>query len=82
MKSDASPSRSRRWSRLDVLRSAKLREIMTIAEKEGLLQGERTQMVRGRMPRALVARAKNREGIVSDTDLLEVALANIAVADD
>jgi len=55
---------------------------MTIAEQEGLLGGNRTQVVRGRMPRALVARAKNRTGIASDTDLIEIALANIAVADD
>ena len=55
---------------------------MTIAENEGLLTGERTQVVRGRMPRALVARAKSRTGIHSDTELLETALAAIAVADD
>ena len=55
---------------------------MVIAEKEGLLRGERTQVVRGRMPEALVIRAKKRTGIDSDTDLIEVALANIAVADD
>jgi hypothetical protein len=64
------------------VRSSKLREVMVIAEKEGLLHGERTQVVRGRMPEALVARAKKRTGIDSDTDLIEVALANIAVADD
>lgn len=34
------------------------------------------------MPEALVARAKKRTGINSDTDLIEVALANIAVQDD
>ena len=62
--------------------SGKLREVMSIAEQEGLLSGERTQVIRGRMPRALVARAKNRTGIASDTDLIEIALANIAVADD
>jgi hypothetical protein len=55
---------------------------MAIAEKEGLLRGERTQVVRGRMPEALVARAKKRTGLDSDTDLIEVALANIAVEDD
>jgi len=55
---------------------------MTLAEKEGLLDGERTQIVRGRMPLALVARAKSRTGIASDTDLIEVALAHLAVADD
>ncbi len=61
---------------------SRLREVMTIAAEEGLLAGERTQVVRGRMPRALVARAKSRTGIVSDTHLIEVALAHIAVADD
>jgi hypothetical protein len=60
----------------------KLREVMVIAEEQGLLRGERTQVVRGRMPKALVARAKKRTGIASDTDLIELALANIAVADD
>ncbi len=64
------------------MRSRKLRDVMVIAEKEGLLRGERTQVVRGRMPEALVARAKKLTGIDSDTDLIEVALANIAVADD
>ena len=76
------PSPARRPARLGSARFNRLREVMTIAEKEGLLEGERTQVIRGRMPRALVARAKNRTGIVSDTDLIEIALANIAVADD
>jgi hypothetical protein len=71
-----------RRDRLSNARSGKLREVMTIAEQEGLLSGERTQVIRGRMPRALVARAKDRTGIASDTDLIEIALANIAVADD
>jgi hypothetical protein len=64
------------------VRSCKLRDAMVIAEKEGLLRGGRTQVVRGRMPAALVTRAKKRAGIDSDTELIEVALANIAVADD
>jgi hypothetical protein len=64
------------------VRSSKLREVMAIAEKEGLLRGERTQVVQGRMPRALVVRAKKRTGISSDAELIEVALAHIAVADD
>jgi hypothetical protein len=62
--------------------SSKLRDVMAIADKEGLLRGDRTQVVRGRMPEALVTRAKKRTGIDSDTDLIEVALAHIAVADD
>jgi len=64
------------------LHSSKWRDVMVIAQKEGLLQGGRTQVVRGRMPTALVTRAKKRSGIDSDTELIEVALANIAVADD
>ena len=63
-------------------RPRKLREVMAIANSEGLLHGERTRIIRGRMPEALVRRAKKRTGINSDTDLIEVALANIAVEDD
>lgn len=69
-------------SRLRATRSRKLREVMSIAEEEGLLRGERTQVVRGRMPKELVARAKKRTGIDSDTELIEIALAHVAVADD
>jgi hypothetical protein len=53
-----------------------------LAEEQGLWRGERNQVVRGRMPKALVAQAKKRTGVISDTDLIELALANIAVADD
>ena len=55
---------------------------MALAEQTGLLQGTRTEVVRGRMPQALVNKAKARTGIRSNTSLLEVALANLAVADD
>jgi len=34
------------------------------------------------MPEKLVAEAKRKTGITSDTKLLEAALANIVVADD
>ena len=87
MKRGAESSPSARRKHADIgegspIRSGKLRDVMVIAEEEGLLRGERTQVVRGRMPEALVARAKKRTGIDSDTELIEVALANIAVADD
>lgn len=62
--------------------SARLKDILVIAEEAGLLNGARTKIVRGRMPKALVNRAKARTGIKRDTELLEVALANLAVADD
>jgi len=87
MKRDAESNSLRRRKRVregggDPMRRSKLRDVMVIAQNEGLLSGERTQVVRGRMPEALVARAKKRTGIDSDTELIQVALANIAVADD
>jgi hypothetical protein len=60
----------------------KLKDILTIAEEKGLFRGTRTKVIRGRMPEALVSKAKARTGIKSDTELLELALANLAVADD
>ena len=62
--------------------NGKLRDILTIAEQSGLLDGPRTEIIRGRMPRALVDRAKSSTGVRSDTKLMEVALANLAVSDD
>jgi hypothetical protein len=74
----AKPERSRRSNS----RQSRFQELLVMAQREGLLDGGRTQIVRGRMPEALVAQAKRRTGIKSDTDLIEVALANIAVGDD
>jgi hypothetical protein len=69
-------------SRPSPIGSRKFHDVLVLAEREGLLRGERTKVVRGRMPEALVSEAKKRTGIESDTDLIEVALANIAVGDD
>ena len=85
MKHDTQSSSSRRRKYAGIwedIRSSKLREVIVTAEREGLFRGKRTEMVRGRMPEALVTRAKKRTGIESDTYLIEVALASIAVADD
>jgi hypothetical protein len=71
-----------RKRRRSTFRSDKFKEVLAMAEREGLLAGSRTQIVRGRMPEALVAQAKKRTGIKSDTNLIEVALANIAVGDE
>ena len=38
--------------------------------------------IRGRMPALLVAQAKRKTGITSDSKLLEAALATLVVADD
>ena len=69
-------------TRPDKAPSRKFRDILMIAEREGLLCGDRTKVLRGPMPEALVSEAKKRTGIESDTDLIQVALANITVADD
>lgn len=60
----------------------KLKEVRAIAEERGLFRGARSKVLRGRLPEALVSRAKARTGIKSDTELLEAALATLAVADD
>jgi hypothetical protein len=60
----------------------RVQEAIAIAEGKGLLKGGRTLVIRGRMPEALVARARRLTGIASDSKLLEAALATIAVADD
>lgn len=59
-----------------------LQDVVTLAEEKGLLNGQRTVVIRGRMPERLVAEAKRKTGITSDSKLLETALANIFAADD
>jgi hypothetical protein len=60
----------------------RFQEVLSIAREKGLLKGTRTELIRGRMPKALVAKAKARSGVESDTKLIEIALANLAVADE
>jgi hypothetical protein len=55
---------------------------LAMAESQGLLAGARTQVIRGRMPAALVAEAKRNSGITSDSKLIEAALATVAVEDN
>lgn len=62
--------------------SGRVQDAISIAEGKGLFDGGRALVVRGRMPAALVAQAKQRTGITSDSKLLEAALASLAVADD
>jgi hypothetical protein len=62
--------------------NSEMRDILALAEAKGLLSGARTLVVRGRMPVELVAQAKRRTGITSDSKLLEAALASVALSDD
>ena len=62
-------------------RPSRFRDALMIARQTGLLRGARTEVVRGRMPKALVQKAKANSGVRSDTKLIEMALANLATAD-
>lgn len=53
---------------------------MGAAERSGLLQ-DKVGRIGGRISPELVKRAKARTGIETDTDLIEFALANIALED-
>jgi hypothetical protein len=62
-------------------RPDRFHEALTSAQETGLLRGAKTEIVRGRMPKALVRKAKATSGARSATELIEMALANLAVAD-
>ena len=55
--------------------------IMIAAERSGLLK-QKSSRIAGRISPALLKQAKKRTGIETDTDLIEFALANIALEDD
>lgn len=57
------------------------RTVIATARELGLLGGENSR-IGGRVRRQLVAAAKKKSGIVSDTELLEYALAKVALEDD
>lgn len=58
------------------------REAVAIAaHSAGLLEGQ-TSRIQGRITHSLLAAAKARSGITSDTELLEYALARVAIEDD
>lgn len=54
--------------------------VMAAAQRSGLLH-EKSGRIGGRVSPALVKQAKARTGIATDTDLIEFALANIALED-
>jgi hypothetical protein len=56
--------------------------IMSEARNAGLVGGPKDAVIRGRVSTALVKAAKKRAGVSSDTELLELALSSLALADD
>lgn len=61
--------------------AARRRSVVDAAEAAGLLAGGNSALG-ARVPNQLVIRAKQRSGITSTTDLIEYALAKVALEDD
>ena len=64
-----------------VQRSLRRRTVIDTARALGLLGGENGR-IGGRVRRELVTAAKKKSGIRSDTELLEYALAKVALEDN
>ncbi len=60
---------------------AQVKAVLLAAEKSGLLR-EKSSRIGGRISPALIKKAKKQTGIETDTDLIEFALANVALEDD
>lgn len=63
-----------------VVRGKMVEAVMAAAERSGLLH-EKGGRIGGRVSPALVAQAKAQTGIKTDTDLIEFALASVALED-
>ena len=63
------------------IHKARFDAVMAAAKRCGLLE-QKTSRIGGRISPSLLAQAKQRTGIKTDTDLVEFALANLALADD
>ena len=64
-----------------VVSKARFEAVMQAAEKSGLLNGKGGR-IGGRVSPELVRRAKRQTGIETDTDLIEFALATVALEDN
>lgn len=60
---------------------ARFEAVMKAAEHSGLL-GEKSRRIGGRISPALIEQAKKHTGIETDTDLIEFALASVALDDN
>lgn len=64
-----------------IVNATRFEAVMKAAEHSGLL-GEKSTRIGGRISPALLEQAKKQTGIQTDTDLIEFALANVALDDD
>ncbi|MFY9747363.1 MAG: hypothetical protein WA891_18665 [Acidobacteriaceae bacterium] len=78
------PETTKKVSRRESPRGMSRRKIyamQTMAAEQGLLNGK-TEVVRGRMPQTLLAAAKKNTGIRSQTELLKLGLATLALQEN
>lgn len=75
-----SVKRSENTGRFVEVHDTQVGAVMAAAQRSGLLH-EKSGRIGGRVSPALVEQAKARTGIKTDTDLIEFALANIALED-
>lgn len=68
--------------RKQALAAMRNRATLESARAAGLLGRAKSARVAGRVPAELVAAAKKSAGLSSDTDLIEIALARLALEDD
>ena len=59
---------------------ARVMAVLDTAREAGLIE-RKTARISGRVSPALVAQAKRRTGLTADSDLIEFALANVALDD-
>lgn len=73
-------SKGSKASSISTVRS-RVEAVMAAAESSGLL-GEKDDRISGRVSHELIEQAKKRTGIEANTDLIEFALANLALEDN
>lgn len=67
----------------DPLIAARHAEVRRLARERGLIRrGGKNRIVSARMSEELLAAAKQRTGITSDSELLETAVASLVLGDD
>lgn len=62
-------------------RRARIKAVLQKAEESGL-RAEKDSRIAGRVSADLIKKAKDRTGLTSDTELVEFALANLALEDN
>lgn len=80
VKSGWSIRRGAATGHFETVHETRVEAVMAAAERSGLLD-EKSGRIGGRISPALVKQAKAQTGIETDTDLIEFALANVALED-